>query len=158
MEQICVRIIPLLLNCTKSNNMMGHMTNLHSHLSIRGLDLRVNLGWRSKERAEEQAILLDMDIAFPEPPKACETDHLRDSVCYAAITETIRKQLGDKKFRLVEHLSRDIYHIVKPLLPITATLMVRVTKFPNRYIAGLTNGICFSYGDLSSRGTAEGPP
>lgn len=121
------------------------MTSHYSQLQIRQVDLQLNLGWRSKERAQEQGILLDIDIHFPTAPAACETDHLDNTVCYDQLIQTIREQLGDKPFRLIEHLARDIYLIVKTALPENATTVIHITKFPK--VTGLIGGVCFSYGD-----------
>lgn len=121
------------------------MSTHYSQLKIRQVDLQLNLGWRSKERAQEQGILLDIDIYFPIAPAACETDHLDNTVCYDQLIQTIREKLGDKPFRLIEHLARDIYLIVKTALPDNATTAIHVTKFPK--VKGLIGGVCFSYGD-----------
>ncbi len=118
---------------------------LHSALFVRDLELSVNLGWRHKERSSEQGVLLDLDIWLPKPPKACETDELDDTVCYAELSDKIRKGIGDTKYRLIEHLSRDIYQIVKKELPKKSRLIVRLTKFPK--IDGLVGGVSFEYGD-----------
>ena len=56
---------------------------LFSRLNIRSLELNLHLGWRNKERTDEQVVLLDMEIRFPSPPIACTTDDLQDTVCYA---------------------------------------------------------------------------
>jgi len=120
-------------------------STLHSALFVRALELNVNLGWRRKERSKEQSVLLDLDIRLPKPPKACVTDELDDTVCYASLSDQIRAELGDKKYRLIEHLSRDIYDIVIKQLPKKSRLIVRITKFPK--IKGLIGGVSFEYGD-----------
>jgi len=114
-------------------------------LHVRRLELNVNLGWRSQERKQEQAIELDLDIQYPSLPKACETDDLQDTVCYAQLTDAIRQQISHKNYRLVEHLSAEIYTIAKAHLPQETKLMVRLTKYPK--IEGLIGGVCFDYGD-----------
>ena len=121
------------------------MAKLNSYLSIRNLELNINLGWRLKERRQEQAILLDIDIYFAKPPKAVKTDQLEDTICYATLIEAIRENLGEKKYKLVEHLSYDIYQLIKMRLSQKAQIMVRVTKHPQ--IKGLIDGVCFHYGD-----------
>lgn len=121
---------------------MNTMTKLQGLLQVRGLDLRVNLGWRDKELSEPQSVLLDIDIFYPDPPKACTSDELEDTICYADLIEKIRTQLADKKFRLIEHLSNDIYQIIEPHVPDEARLMVKITKKPK--IEGLTGGVSYS--------------
>lgn len=121
------------------------MPKLTSHLSIRNLELSINLGWRHKERQHEQSVLLDVDIYFAKPPKATQTDQLKDTLCYATLIEAIHENLGEKKYKLIEHLSYDIYHIIKKCLPIPAKIMIHLTKYPQ--IKGLPGGVCFHYGD-----------
>jgi dihydroneopterin aldolase len=120
-------------------------SKLRSVLLLRDLQLNVNLGWRKKERSVEQHILLDLDIIFPRIPKACKTDALEDTVCYAELSELIRNEISVKSYRLIEHLSRDIYIIAIHELPKKSKLLVRLTKFPK--IAGLLGGVTFEYGE-----------
>lgn len=115
-------------------------------LFVRSLELSVNLGWRLPERGQEQAVLLDLEIRFPTPPQACENDNLDDTVCYATLINHIRANLENKHYHLVEHLSADIYAMVKPKLPPQSRLLVNLTKYPK--IGGLTGGVCFSYGEV----------
>lgn len=117
----------------------------YAKLHIRKLELNVNLGWRNPERKLEQGIELDLEISFPLPPKACVTDNLDGTICYAELIEVIRNEIRTKKYRLVEHLCVEIYTIVKSNLPKKSKLKVRLTKYPK--IQGLTNGVCFDYGD-----------
>jgi len=118
---------------------------LRSTLCIRSLELQVNLGWRNKERQQEQAVFLDMRIEFQLPPKACVSDKLNDTICYAELIQDIRNKIAVKNYRLIEHLSAEIYRITKAQLPNESTLKVRITKFPK--IDGLQEGVCFDYGD-----------
>jgi len=115
-------------------------------LDIKQLLLNVNLGWREKERDSEQAIYLDMIIRFFEPPKACVTDELDDTQCYATLINHIREHLNDKHFKLVEHLAAEIYHLTKSILPQKTEAQIAITKFPK--VGGLTGGVTFHYGDF----------
>ena len=117
----------------------------HTTLQLRSLKLNVNLGWRKKEREHEQTVLLDIDLHFLQVPKACLSDNLDDTVCYATLIEEIQRQLDTKDFRLIEHLSYAIYQIIKTHTPAKTKISVRITKFPK--IKGLTGGACFCYED-----------
>lgn len=118
---------------------------INSNLHIRGLKLPVNLGWPDQEREQEQIVSLDLEIIFPKPPLACITDDLKDTVCYAALIQTLRDKLSAQNFHLIEHLGQEIYCIVKEQFPPDAYITIHITKNPN--IEGLTNGVCFSYYD-----------
>lgn len=116
-----------------------------SILRIRKLELSLNLGWGEKERSKERKVLLDIAISFPESPKACASDELRDTVCYATLSQVIREKVSAKPYRLIEHLSSDIYTLVKNQIPKNAKLKICITKFPA--IGGLKEGVSFEYGD-----------
>lgn len=122
------------------------MSLLVSRLSVRQIELWVYLGWPKTERQEKQRILLDIDFTFSNPPKACETDQLDETICYAEVIEKLEKYLQNKEYKLLEHLGKSIYDFIKSLYP-TASFLIHVTKFPA--ISNLLNGACFTYGDHS---------
>lgn len=124
---------------------MNHMTQSASSLSIKQLELYVYLGWPDLERHQEQAVLLDVDIWFPKPPKACVTDNLDDTFCYSTLIAGIRDKVANKNFHLIEHLNHEIYQFVKSQLPDQSKIIVRITKHPK--IRGFTGSVCFSYWD-----------
>jgi dihydroneopterin aldolase len=121
------------------------MSNPTSFLSINDLKLSVNLGWTAEERAKKQIVWLNANIFFMDAPKACTTDELSDTLCYATLIEQVRKKMGAKKYRLIESLTQDIYAIIKANVVIKTKLTVQITKHPQ--IKGLTGGVIFSYGD-----------
>lgn len=121
------------------------MTKPAISLSINGLELSVHLGWTEEECQREQIVLLEVDISFSDIPKACATDNLDDTLCYSALITTIREKINNKKFRLIEFLTHELYQIIKAYLPEGSKIMVRLTKYPP--IQGLTGGVCFTYTD-----------
>lgn len=121
------------------------MKALATSLQLRGFELSVFLGWPDVERATAQIVLLDMDIHFAEAPKACLTDQLGDTICYATLLQSLREHVALQSFRLVEYLGRDIYDFTKSQLPPKSRLLISLTKHPD--IPGLTGGVCFRYGD-----------
>jgi len=118
----------------------------HTTLQIRGLELCVHLGWPVDEILKKQIVLLDVHLIFSKPPAGCQSDNLDDTVCYSALVKSIRKFTETKEFHLIEYLSCELYHFIKSQLPADARMSVRITKHPK--IEGLTNGVCFSYGEL----------
>jgi 7,8-dihydroneopterin aldolase/epimerase/oxygenase len=112
-------------------------------LQIKQLELMVHLGWPEEERKEKQQIYIDIDIFFPEPPKACETDSLDDTICYDELIKKIKHKIDAQSFKLIEHLAKVIYSEIKTAIPVD--IMVHVYKNPN--IEGLAKGVRFSYGD-----------
>jgi FolB domain-containing protein len=118
---------------------------IYSTLHINNLELNVNLGWRTQERKKDQGIVIDLIIRFPTPPKACNSDLLEDTFCYATLIEKIRAHLNQKHYKLIEHLCADIYGLVKANLPKKIKLNISLTKYPK--IEGLSAGVSFCYGD-----------
>lgn len=116
-----------------------------SCLAIKELHVHVTLGWPDKERLEKQTVTLNIEIVFPAPPVACQTDKLEDTVCYSALIEALKDTLETKTFHLVEHLANEAYHQLKKLLPKDSFVQLSVLKHPT--ILGLSGGITFSYGD-----------
>lgn len=119
------------------------MTKHASSLSISGLELNIYLGWPDNERSAQQVVHLDIDIQYPEPPKACLTDNLVDTICYSELLSEIRHHLQNKKFHLIEHLSYEIFTFIQTKLPNHSRLQIHITKKPK--IAGLTGHVRFSY-------------
>lgn len=116
-------------------------TNL---LTINSLGLELYLGWPDDERLRKQTILLDIQILYPNAPRACATDHLDDTVCYRHLIESLRTELENKKFHLIEHVTQAVYLFLKSLTPTETKLTVSLTKKPK--ISGL-GSVTFHYGD-----------
>ena len=116
-----------------------------STLLIRGLELSVYLGWPEDERQAPQTVYLDIEIGFKDAPKACLTDNLDDTFCYAILINHLKETISTKKFRLIEYLGHEIHQFIQSQLSTFSRVTVRITKHPE--IPGLTGGVCFSYGD-----------
>jgi dihydroneopterin aldolase len=119
--------------------------NKLAQLNIKDFKLSVKLGWPKEERLQKQTISLDIDIVFQQPPKACQTDKLDDTVCYHDLVKRIEAVTRERSFFLIEHLSAFIYEQIKPLFPLSANIVVHITKTPK--IDNLAGGMRFSYGD-----------
>lgn len=123
------------------------MNQLQSSLYINGFELHVHLGLSDEERAQPQTVVLDIQLKFSEPPKACATDQLEDTYCYSTLTQWIAKQLQEKQFHLLEHLAHEIYQLIKNHISDQTQIQLCITKFPP--IAGLTGGASFAFGDFN---------
>lgn len=120
-------------------------TKIYSTLRLNDLELMINLGWDAQERTQKQKVLLNLLIQFPVPPKACQTDKLEDTICYDQLIEKIRKEITNKHFCLIEHLTAEIYSLIKNNVPQKTKIILQLTKYPD--IQGLTEGASFSYWD-----------
>jgi 7,8-dihydroneopterin aldolase/epimerase/oxygenase len=118
--------------------------NAKSSLFINAVELEVFLGWPNEERMRRQVISVDMELRFPSVPQACTSDNLKDTVCYRDLIEKLRAEVAVKKYHLIEHLTVEVYNIVKSLLPQQTTLSVSLNKHPQ--IQGL-GSVTFKYCD-----------
>src|SRR5262252_5450743 len=115
-------------------------------LESNGARLWVRLGCGAEERAQPQAVDLDLAVRFAELPAACESDKLGDTVCYAELIDAARAAVAGREFRLVERLAHELFASLRPLVPPGAELWLRVTKL-RPPVAELAGGVAFSLGD-----------
>ena len=120
-------------------------------LEFRRARLAVRLGCGEEERGAPQAVDLDLAIAFAAPPRACASDRLEDTVCYADLIELARKVVEGREFRLVEHLAHELFARLRPLVPADARLWLRATKLAPP-VVGLAGGVAVVLGEFA------GPP
>ena len=118
---------------------------MHTTLTLSQIEFNIIFGWHEKERLQKQTITMDMDLRFPEPPLACTTDQLEDTICYHSLIQSIQKHLNESPFRLLEHASHAIYQLVKNTLPADCLVNIRINK--NLNVVNLTGNASFSYGD-----------
>ena len=112
---------------------------------LRALELNVFLGWLDTERENRQAVSLDIHLQFSQPPLACASDNLSDTVCYDSLITEIKNHLGTRHFRLLEHLGCEIYQVIKQNLAASTSVNICITKKPA--ITDLNGGAAFYYGD-----------
>ena len=112
---------------------------------LSGIVVPVRLGWTAGERAEPQPVGVDLEIRFVEPPPACRTDDLADTVDYGALPRLVADVAAAGEVRLIERLCRAIYDAVRAQLPRHAGLDVSVTKRPP--LPGVEGGAVFRLRD-----------
>jgi dihydroneopterin aldolase len=112
-------------------------------LEVREARLRARLGWEEQERARPQTLELSLRLEFAQLPRACESDRLADTVCYAELVERAREICARGEYRLVEHLARVLADALWPLLPAGTALELTLAK-PEPPIAELQGGVRFT--------------
>jgi 7,8-dihydroneopterin aldolase/epimerase/oxygenase len=117
--------------------------SIQSVLELQRARLRVRLGWEAAERARPQAVDLGVRIEFAAPPRACRSDQLGDTVCYAALIERAQQACEGREFRLIEHLAQTLLEAVQALLPAAAAVELTVSK-PHAPVPALAGGVRFS--------------
>lgn len=118
-------------------------------LEFRGARLDVRLGCSDAERARPQAVDLDVAVRFAELPRACESDDLSHTVCYADLIDAARAACAGREFKLVERLAHELHARLRPLVPAGAALWLRVTKL-HPPVEGLAGGVSFALGDFEA--------
>lgn len=121
------------------------MTQCNSILRLNAFELSLHLGWSENERSQKQTILVDINLQFPEMPKACLTDELNDTYCYHTLINHILEQVETKEFRLIEHLGHTLYTLIKKTIPDSTHLHIVVYK--NLAVVGLSGKAVFEYGE-----------
>lgn len=116
-----------------------------SRLKLNQLELSLFLGWSAEERMETQSIYLDIELTFLNPPAACLSDDLKETICYFELTEKLRHHFTQQTFRLIEHLAHEVYQFIKKQVDSELNVLIHLTKQPE--IKQLHGGVCFSYGD-----------
>ena len=115
---------------------------IKSCLTINALELELFLGWPTEERMRKQIVTLDLQIKLPVVPEACESDDLKDTVCYRDLIEKLRAAIATSKYHLIEHVTAKVYSTLKSILPAESVISVSLTKRPQ--IQGLQS-VTFQY-------------
>jgi 7,8-dihydroneopterin aldolase/epimerase/oxygenase len=106
----------------------------------------VRLGVSDEERAEPQEVSLAVALRFGEPVKACLSDRLEDTVCYASLIESAERFCARKPYHLLEALCHDLFlHIRREIGPSTS-LWIMLTKLAPP-VPALRGGVSFAIGD-----------
>ncbi len=117
-----------------------------SSIVIHGLELKLNLGWSESERLpKKQIVVIDIKLDFIQPPQACTSDNLADTICYDKLISEIKSSISPRKFLLLEHLGHEIYNAIKNNLNNQVLVAIKVKKKPA--IEDLKKGVSFYYGD-----------
>src|SRR5690348_6620889 len=101
--------------------------SLHS-IKIKDLKLEARLGCSAEERAVPQEIRVSFELRFFEPPRATFSDDLKDTICYARISEVLKEHLKGREFHLVEKMGADFYELLKAMIEGRAELSLTVHK------------------------------
>jgi 7,8-dihydroneopterin aldolase/epimerase/oxygenase len=115
-------------------------------LSVKEISAQVSLGCSAEERAVLQEVRVSLDLIFLNKPKACETDLLDDTVCYAKLTDGVLKVCSQQSYQTVEHMAFRIFEELRKTVPQDVKLQVSMHKL-HPPLASLKGGVFFTYGD-----------
>ncbi len=117
-----------------------------SILRLKGLRCQVRLGCSSQEREVHQPVSFDLAFRFAQLPEGCRTDELSDTICYAEMSDWIRKVCALKEYQLIEKLAFDVFRVLRERMPPRVDLWLEATK-ERPPVADLIGGTSFSLGD-----------
>jgi dihydroneopterin aldolase len=120
---------------------------LSSRLDIQDIEVFLRLGCTQNERITAQRILVSLSFIFLNPPKACKTDRLADTLCYASLTKAIVHLTQNREIHLIEHFAQICYETLKKPLNSEIKLQVRVNKV-RPPVVELKGGAHFVFGDF----------
>jgi len=122
---------------------------MKSGLRLKDIRLMMHIGHLEEERKTPQAMSIDVDIDFYQPPKACENDQLDNTICYDQLIAGLQNLCERSRFQLLEHCAAQLYTYVKAQLSENDKVMIRVTKC-NPPIPVLQGGAQSCYGDTTT--------
>src|ERR1700677_4995145 len=118
-----------------------------SELSVNEISAQVSLGCTAEERAVLQEVRVSLNLVFLNKPKACATDLLDDTVCYAKLTDGVLKVCSEKSYQTVEHMASRIFEELRKTMPQDVKLQVKMHKL-NPPLPNLKGGVFFTCGDI----------
>ncbi len=115
-------------------------------LKISDYVLWIHLGVSEEERVKPQQVNLNIEITFLENLSACETDDIKNTVCYDELTSQIRLFVQERSFKTIEFLAKNIFDLTKEKISQTNRTQIHIHKVapPMPHILGGTH---FVYGD-----------
>lgn len=126
---------------------MSAMPRYHI-LHLNELVLHLHLGCEEAERARPQEVRLSLEIRFPHPPAAVDSDRLADTICYARLSEALRAHCEAREYHLIERIGLDAYRVAREIAGPEAALAVSVHKIKPP-VERLLGGAVYRCGDFA---------
>ena len=105
-------------------------TKKSSQLELKDLLLNLHLGITKQEQLNKQPVYIDISIENNTPPLGCETDNIKNTLCYDELCKQITDNCSPKTYNLIEHLCQDIIDIISTKAQSNAKICVSVKKSP----------------------------
>jgi dihydroneopterin aldolase len=91
-------------------------------------------------------VRFDLQVRFSSLPQGCFTDNLGDTICYAQLSEQIKRICQLQEYQLIEKLGWDAFAAVKEILPQDTKLWLRLVK-EKPPVENLEGGSSFTLAD-----------
>lgn len=116
-------------------------------LRINDLSLQVHLGCSAEERAQTQEVRVAVELRFRECPPGAQTDLLKDTLCYAEISSSIRSHCETREFQLIERMAFEVYQRICEMVGSQAEVAILIHKV-RPPIPGILGGTSYACGDF----------
>ena len=114
----------------------------------------VHLGCTEQEKFNPQLVSLNIELYFKSLPEGARNDKLEGTVCYAALVQKVKSFCRNRQFNLIEHLTAEIYQVVKDSLKQHRSLVTFIGVTGHKMsppVPDIHGGVTFTYcDDLSS--------
>ncbi len=116
-----------------------------NNYTISNIELYIRIGVTEEERADFQKINISIQAEKLGNVKACQTDDIKDAVCYKAIIGSIKEKFEIIEVALIERLAQLLYDHVRSFFDSNFKLIITVQKSPKIY--GFSGEIFFTIKD-----------
>lgn len=113
-----------------------------AELTVRDLEIWVGLGCSAAEQAVPQPVAVSAWLRFPRAPRACVSDRLQDTVCYARLAAALEETARARPYNTVESLTFALAGAMRSAVPEEVRFQLAVTKL-RVPVAGLRGGVTF---------------
>ena len=114
----------------------------------------VRLGCSDQEKFNPQLLSLNVELYFKALPEGATSDRLEDTVCYSDLVQNVKSFCRNRQFNLIEHLTAEIYQVVKDSLKQHRSLVTFIGVTGHKMsppVPDIHGGVTFTYcDDLSS--------
>jgi dihydroneopterin aldolase len=88
----------------------------------------VRLGCTPDEQLNPQEVRISFELRFQEPPGACLSDQLEDTLCYASLSKAIQSYCTSTHFKTIEKIAMNCHELLQERCPKICAIQVRVHK------------------------------
>lgn len=103
---------------------------MNYNLSLEDLTIPVKLGCSDAERSLPQMVVIQLVLSYLDFPVECQSDDIKDAICYGAVTKSIQEYCDDKQFHLIEHLGYQLHSMLKKSIAKNIKISLSVSKKP----------------------------
>ena len=129
--------------------MVVERLSAYHSLFLEDLKLSVRLGCTADERAVPQEVRLSVEFRFENAPGGYQSDRLEETVCYAQVSQALKRHIETREYNLIEKIAADGYRIVKEISGAGA-MVAFVAHKVRPPVEGLLGGTKYRCADFST--------